>query len=685
MQSEADSLRSEVARQETLLSSVQRIEASLAAKSETQVESLQDEVKILRESKADDDAKHETAVTKLEGRVAELEVNAKDLAGQKEQATVNATKAALEASRLKVQVQELTLRAKTAEKDLKAARIKLGDVEVDTTKEDALEAKVESLTKDLESTKADLETAQKRSADYESIAKTNETQLSELTEASTKYKSETTSELERLRSTESSQREAVAELTKDLMSHREDKEKAVAELRATVDSLTSQLAAAKEESARATTRAESVAAEAKSYQLDAKNANDTYERELALHAEARTALRAARSMAEKERGARESAEEEASTLRSGIDAERSEWEAGKASLEQSLSEAKSRLDDMRDQNNLLHDQMTSLSATVEKFQSDRSARLVGLEADGVAASDDAETAKQLSDLRELLKFKQSECTMLEADLASARRASERERAAADLAKRSLEGARSELKAARDGGAGDAAGTDADGVRAQLKGAEEQLVLVRESNVMLREESQKAGRKVADLQADLDKLKSAAAPREEKMKNMEVERAALVAEKESLSREVRNRDVSTIIFAVLPMSSSSHPVLRYLGRRVEEPCSRSGVQIQPDRPRGARAGPREHREAQEGVRRDETAERTGRCQHWQVQNARLPPEQGGLDAQGIRRGVQGCPRKEQEREGAAHQVRQVGPDGEQEGDRGPGRDEEGRGDAEREDG
>ena len=288
MQSEAESLRSEVARQETLLSSVQRIEASLAAKSETQVESLQDEVKRLRESKADDDEKNATAVKKLEGRVAELEVGAKELAGQKEQATVNATKATLEASTLKVKVQELTLRAETAEKEL----VKLGDVEVDTTKEDALEAKVESLTAELESTRTDLETAQKLAADYESIAKTNETQLSELTEASTKYKSETTAELERLRSTEMSQREAVAELTKDLMSHREDKEKAVAELRATVDSLTSQLSAAKDESARATARAESVAAETRSYQLDAKNANDTYKRELALHAEARTALRA---------------------------------------------------------------------------------------------------------------------------------------------------------------------------------------------------------------------------------------------------------------------------------------------------------------------------------------------------------------------------------------------------------
>ena len=43
-----------------------------------------------------------------------------------------------------------------------------------------------------------------------------ETQLSELNDASTKYKSETMAELERLRSTESSQRETVTKITEDL-------------------------------------------------------------------------------------------------------------------------------------------------------------------------------------------------------------------------------------------------------------------------------------------------------------------------------------------------------------------------------------------------------------------------------------------------------------------------------------
>ena len=49
-------------------------------------------------------------------------------------------------------------------KDLKAARIKLGDVTVDTSKEDTLDAKVGAIMEELYAAKSDLETAQKRAS-----------------------------------------------------------------------------------------------------------------------------------------------------------------------------------------------------------------------------------------------------------------------------------------------------------------------------------------------------------------------------------------------------------------------------------------------------------------------------------------------------------------------------------------
>ena len=547
IESEAGALRAEIARQETLLSSVQRIEASLVAKAEGELESLQEELKRVQELKSDDAKKYDVAIQKLEGKTAELELSVKDLTTQKEAATVSATKATMDCSKLTMQVQQLTKDLKTTEKELKAAKIKLGDVTIDTSAEEALEAKVTSLMNELDSTKAELITVQTRVTDYQAIAKSSEEQLAELTTASTKYKDETTITLKRLRELEKSQCETVAELTKDLMSHRSEKEKAINELKAKIDSLMSQLVGAKSDATKAMSRTESLIAEAKRYQLDAKNANVNYERELALHAEARTALRDTLSEMESEQRLRETVEFQLATAQAEIKADKVAWETSKMKMEESLSEAKSRLDDMRSQNTLLHDQMASLSATVVKFQSTKASTLMEGESLGDGAVDQSDASgtvveKQLSDLRELLRFKQSECAILEADLASAKRASERERIAAESAKRTLEEARSELKVLREAGTDEVSGASAstkevDDIRTKLRGAEEQLLLLRESNTMLREESQNVSKRLSEAQSQLNALKLSTAPQMEKMKSMEVEQASLEAEKESLSREV----------------------------------------------------------------------------------------------------------------------------------------------------
>jgi nucleoprotein TPR len=547
IESEAGALRAEIARQETLLSSVQRIEASLMAKAESELENLQVELKRVQESKSDDVTKHDATVKKLEGKIADLERRVKDLTDQKEAATVSAAEAILDCSKLNLKVQELTLELKAAEKELKSAKIKLGDVTIDTSAEEALEAKIASLTAELESTTFELTTAQTRIADYQAIAKSSEEQLADLTTASTKYKDETTAMLKKLRQSEQSQCETVAELTNDLMAYRGEKEMAVNELKAKIDSLTSQLLGSRGDAFQAIARLESLTSEATRYQLDAKNANANYERELALHAEARAALRDARSGMESEQRLRDTIESQLASAQAEIEAEKAAWESSKKKLEESLLEAKSRLDDMRIQNNMLHDQMASLSATVDKFQSTKASALMGKEPSPDGAEENAGAAgavgeTQLSDLRELLRFKQSECAMLEADLASAKRASERERTAAELANRSLEEARSELKAMREVGKDNEGGSSASDkemgdIRAKLNGAEEQLVLLRESNIMLREESQKVTKKLSEVQSQFDTLKFSTAPQTEKMKSMEVERASLEAEKESLSREV----------------------------------------------------------------------------------------------------------------------------------------------------
>ena len=177
---------------------------------------------------------------------------------------------------------------------MKTVKIQLGDVTIDTSAEEALKANIALLTAELETTKFELATAQKWIADYQAIAKSSKEQLADLTTASTKYKDKTTAMLKKLRQSEQSQCETVAELINDLIAYRGEKDKAVNELKSMIDSLTSQLSGSREDAFQAIARLESLTSEARRYQLDAKNANAIYERELVLHAEARAALQDSR-------------------------------------------------------------------------------------------------------------------------------------------------------------------------------------------------------------------------------------------------------------------------------------------------------------------------------------------------------------------------------------------------------
>jgi len=528
--SEANSLRAEIARQGALLGSVQRIEASLTAKAEGEREHLVEEVKRLTDKILNDESKHNTMVQKFEGRVADLEHTIKNLTTQRDTASSALAEANEEVSSLKLNVKEINLKFSTTEKELKAAKQKLGDISIDTSAEEALEAKVASLTKELETAKA-------RMADYQAIAKNSEFQLAELTAASTKYKEETSATLERLRKSEQAKTEAVAELTNDLMEYRSEKDKAVNDLKAKIESLTTELASSKEDAASARGRVDDLTSEMKSYQINATNAQTNYERELALHAEARNSLREARSEMEESKRLREIAESRLADLTSGIEAERESWQSSKVQLEKSLEEANSRLQELRNQNNILHEQLSSLSATVEKIQSEKTSQFISEETGETEASN---LKAQISDLRELLRFKQSECTMLEADLASAKRATERERTAAESAKRSLEETRSELKVLLENNkstAGEVTEGELSTLKQKLSRAEDQLVLVGESNKTLREESERAKKKLSEVSDELTRLKASSAPNTEKIKSMEVEKATLEAEKASLSRDL----------------------------------------------------------------------------------------------------------------------------------------------------
>ncbi len=260
-----------------------------------------------------------------------------------------------------------------------------------------------------------------------------------------------------------------------------------------------------------------------------------------MHADARKELQETRETAIKESRLHQSAALQLENMASEMTKQENQFNEMKERIEQSLKESESKLKQARQQNSILHDQLATMGEKVDKIQAER----INAASQDETTGNDVNTSeeitalrKQVTELREVVNYMRSERDIYETQLQSARLLAERERASGELTKKSLEEARNELELMLKKSDAEA-GTDSDlssENKLKLKQAEEQLVLLRESNKLLREESDKLDKKVQLLQKEMDDSKRAFGPVDEKCRELEVDKAALEAEKASLVRE-----------------------------------------------------------------------------------------------------------------------------------------------------
>lgn len=221
-------------------------------------------------------------------------------------------------------------------------------------------------------------------------------------------------------------------------------------------------------------------------------------------------------------------------------------------MEEALQNAEKRLKDAQDQNEVLHSQLETFGQLEEKTQASRVAAAAGDgEVDDPASSTNAEVNalnKTITELREVVRFLRSEKEMIQAQVDAAKRAAERERAAATVIKRSLDEARAELQVLTSVSNTSAESTDVKELTEKFQSAEDQLNLLRDSNQLLREEAEKLQKSLVSVQSELDASKQSAQPAEKRLREVEVEKASLEAEKASLKREIESwkKRVQTLV-------------------------------------------------------------------------------------------------------------------------------------------
>jgi len=510
---EAAQLRAEVARQGVLIDSIRRIENSLTAKSEGELESLKEELGRQVKNATGEKKRFEAEIKNLNERVSEAEARFHEATKVKDKAEAEAA---------------------SAKKALDKARSGSQD-NVDV----ASQEKVDALTTELASAKDEIKTLEDTLADYKKVAKGSEASMAEVSKVAASMKQSQKEEVERLKTQlANAEKEGVAkqdmivEMTKDLSGQREEREKAEASLKLKITGLETQLQVKEKdfESLEAAFAASKVDFE--TMQSDLSLAQSNYERELKLHSDARGDLRNALEKADVDSKEKAKAVTEVSELKSTIDKERENWASEKKAMVESSQTLEKRLKGAQEHNTLLHTQLEKLGKQIQQSQAAR--------ADAASKGSNSEPGFQLDEMRQVIKFLRSEQQMIQAQLDTKSRAAERERAGAAVLKQSLDDARSELAVLKESSdAGKSSVAELTQATEKLRSANEQVALLNDSNKLLREETERLRENAKASEQEIRSTKAALAPSESEKHKAEARLAELTSENQSLRRELES--------------------------------------------------------------------------------------------------------------------------------------------------
>lgn len=254
---------------------------------------------------------------------------------------------------------------------------------------------------------------------------------------------------------------------------------------------------------------------------------------MSLHSQARTDLRSARQDAENQRRERCTAETKLQNLNLEISQQKAIVSKENADLESRFREQEKTLEEQRAQNAILHEQLEKIGDQIQGIQGGTISVQESHPLQEEESNHNLEMQKTIFELREVIKFVRSEKEIIRIQLDAARREAERDRAAAEVARRSLDTLRAEIRQKKES----PGSVDSNKLKSKLNDAENRCQLLEESNTHLRDEMKACQQKIASLSADLDASNQASIPWETKQRDLEAKKAELESEKDSLRREV----------------------------------------------------------------------------------------------------------------------------------------------------
>lgn len=269
-------------------------------------------------------------------------------------------------------------------------------------------------------------------------------------------------------------------------------------------------------------------------------AQQQYEQELVRHAEAAKMLQQIRTEHNDLKTQAAAWKAEAESAKLSLAQSEQSWEERRLQLEQEIAEIKARRDDANAQNKLLHQQLESVSKQIASLQQSRAATDSAAEGSAVPLGDTATEG-----LRELNNYLRREKEILEVQYDLKVQEAKRLQQQFDYSQSQLDEARLKLEQERR--------SQADSTRNSLTHKNlmdklNELNLIRESNVTLRNENQRAQAQIEQKNAKIAELEAKTQPLEAKISELEVDKQFKEAEIKQLqeARESLQKRIESIL-------------------------------------------------------------------------------------------------------------------------------------------
>lgn len=302
-----------------------------------------------------------------------------------------------------------------------------------------------------------------------------------------------------------------------------------------------------------------------------------------MHSEARAELRSVRSELDSETSLRKTVESRLELVLIEFQGERERFEEQTLKLENQIHEAETRLKETKDQNELFHSQVTSLADSIERLRSEK-IQSFDMTVENVSVEENPSDTDRcnaevnqlrltVSELREVIASMRSERELLDAQADALKQTLERERASSSVVRRSLDEARHEIRMIREASQESGKDEEINVLKTRLKGSEEQIILLRESNILLREESDKLKASLNVCEKSLADAQNAVEPTLKKIRDLEVANSSLLAEKASVTSEVdawKGR-VQSLVARFHPIDPEDHSKAVARAEKSEKEC------------------------------------------------------------------------------------------------------------------